>query len=145
MTNAPQSPYGPPAPGGQNPPQQPPFNAAPQGPLSAAQFHSPQVPHGYTVVTPAEVKDSNGPGLAALVIGIVSTAVAFIPIVGLLSNLLGLAGIVLGIVGLVLANRPRKQAGWGLGLSVGSMALSTLMSYLYLYGFAAFATSEGWN
>jgi hypothetical protein len=141
MTNPTQSPYGPTDSAAT--PQQPSPHRAP--PLDAAQFY-PQdpVPHGYTLVRPASQQlQGNGPGLAALIIGIVSVVLALIPFVGFLAYLLGPAGIILGIVGMVIADRPRRKAGWGLGLSIGSMALAMIMFYVYIYGFSFWATSVG--
>lgn len=123
MTNPPQSPYGP-----SDPSQQPAYGQPPM-------FHPPQVPYGYTVVGPIPPKRSNGPGLAALILGIVSVVLAFIPLVNIFAFFTGTAGIIVGIIGLVLADRPRKQAAWGTGLSAASMVLAFLMFFVYTFGF----------
>lgn len=140
MTNAPQSPYGPATSEGPNPP--PPRTGVG---YNANQYYPQQVPYGYTVVGPTRPLRSNGPGLASLIIGIVSVVLAFIPFVGFLSYLLGTAGIIVGIIGLVLADRPRRQAAWGTALSAASMVLAFIFFFVFLYVFAALGTGEGWN
>ena len=99
-------------------------------------FHPPQVPYGYTVVgsTPPN-RASNGPGLAALILGIVSVILAFIPFANFFAFLTGPAGVIVGIVGLVLADRPRRQAAWGTALSAASMVLAFIMIFVYTFGF----------
>ena len=97
-------------------------------------FHPPQVPYGYTVVGPTQPKRSNGPGLAALIIGIIAVITAFIPFVNFFAFLLGPAGVILGIIGLVLADRPRRMAAWGLILSVASMVLAFILIFVYTFG-----------
>ncbi|MBG6238408.1 hypothetical protein IWX78_001380 [Mycetocola sp. CAN_C7] len=136
MTNPPQSPYGPADPSGQNPTgQNPPPYSGQQQPYNAAQYYpQEQPPYGYTVVGPTGPKRSNGPGLAALIIGVVAVVIAFIPFIGFFAFLLGPAGIIVGIVGLVLADRPRRQAAWGTGLSAASMVIAFIMIFVYTFG-----------
>src|SRR5690606_1894757 len=86
-------------------------------------------------VGPKQPQRSNGPGLAALILGIVSVVLAFIPIVNIFAFFTGTAGIIVGIIGLVLADRPRKQAAWGTGLSAASMVIAFLMFFVYTFGF----------
>ncbi|MCP2031135.1 hypothetical protein L1277_001226 [Okibacterium sp. HSC-33S16] len=134
MTNSPPSPYGPADPAGQG--QNPLPSPTPQPPYSAAHYYpQPQLPYGYTAVGPTPPKRSNGPGLAALIIGIGSIVVAFIPIANFFSFLLGPAGVIVGIVGLALADRPRRQAIWGLVLSGVSMIVAFIMIFVYTFGF----------
>jgi hypothetical protein len=125
MTNPPASPYGPAESAPQN---QPPYN-------SAQYYPQEQLPYGYTAVGPTPPKRSNGPGLAALIIGIASMVVAFIPFVNFFSFLLGPAGLICGIVGLILTDRPRRQALWGTILSGVSMILAFIMIFVYTFGF----------
>ena len=124
MTNLPPNPYGP---AGSGPPN-------PQPPYDLAQFY-PQA-SGYNRNRPTPPPpEGNGPGLASLIVGLVSIGVAFIPIVNFLSFILGVAGVVLGIIGLVLANRPRGQAIWGTVLSFVSIVLAAIMVVAYAFGF----------
>ncbi|MET4638131.1 hypothetical protein [Mycetocola sp. 2940] len=110
----------------------------PQQPLDLAQLHQQgAVPHGYTVVGPAEPMHTNGPGLAAFVIGITAVVISFLPIVGLLAFALGPIGAALGIVGLNLANRPRRRAAWGIGLSLASMVIAFVLIFGYAFGMLA--------
>lgn len=141
MTNAPQSPYGP----ASSATQQLAPHTGVQPPFNASQYYPQQAPYGYTVVGPLLPLRSNGPGLASLIIGIVSVVTALIPFVGFLSYLLGTAGLILGIIGLVLADRPRRQAAWGTALSAASMLLAFIFFLVFLYMFAVLGTGEGWN
>ncbi|PWC06452.1 DUF308 domain-containing protein [Mycetocola zhujimingii] len=138
MTNPPPSPYGS---AGEGNTQQPPYPAQP--PYNASQFYRQDQPHyGYVPVGgQGSPKPGNGPGLASLIIGIVSVGVAFIPFANFLSFLLGVTGIVLGIIGLVLADRPRGQAIWGTVLSFVSLVLAAVMIVAYTFGFI-FAIGE---
>ena len=130
MTNAPQSPYGPAGSAA------PPAPLAPQQPLTLAQLHQQgDLPYGYTVVGPTGPKHTNGPGLAALVIGIAAVVASFLPVVGVVAFALGPIGVLLGVIGLVLAERPRRQAAWGTGLSAVSMGIAFVMIFVYSFGF----------
>ena len=113
--------------------QQPPPS---QGPLDAAHFYPQenQPPYGYTVVGQEPPKHGNGPGLAALICGIVAIIAAVIPFVNFLAFPIGVSGLILGIVGLVLVNRPRRMAIWGTILSVVSLILAFVMIFVYTFG-----------
>ena len=133
MTNAPHSPYGPAM--SAAPPAQP-APLAPQQPLNLAQMHQPgQVPYGYTVVGPTAPNHKNGLGLAALIIGITAVVVSFLPLVSIVAFALGPVGVLVGVIGLVLADRPRRQAAWGTGLSAVSMGIAFVMIFVYAFGF----------
>jgi hypothetical protein len=136
MTNPPQSPYGPAEPAAPNPPHGPPQHSTHQPPYNAARYHpQEQVPYGYTLVGVTSPKQSNGPGLAALILGIAAVVASFLPLVGFLAFALGPIGILLGIIGLVLADRPRRQAAWGTALSAVSMGIAFVMIFVYSFGF----------
>lgn len=121
---------------------QPQYGQPPQQPLNAAQFYpQDQPPYGYSPGGPTPPKRGNGPGVAALVLGIVALALAFIPVVNILAFFLGVAGVIVGVVGLVAANRPRATAAWGTGLSALALVLATVMVIVYTFGFL-FAVSD---
>ena len=125
MTNPPASPYGPAEPAPQN---EPPYN-------SAQYYPQDQLPYGYTAVGPTPPKRSNGPGLAALIIGITSLVLASVPFANFFSFALGPAGLICGIIGLILTDRPRRQALWGTILSGASMIVAFIMIFVYTFGF----------
>jgi hypothetical protein len=125
MTNPPASPYGPAECAPQN---QPPYN-------SAQYYPQEQLPYGYSAIGPNAPKRGNGPGLAALIIGIASMVLAFIPFANFFSFALGPAGLICGIVGLILTDRPRRQALWGTILSGVSMIVAFIMIFVYTFGF----------
>ncbi|WP_295780170.1 MmpS family transport accessory protein, partial [uncultured Microbacterium sp.] len=87
------------------------------------------------------VKQKNGVGLAALIVGAVAIVFAIIPFISFIAWLPALAAIVLGIVGLVLKNRARGFAWVGLALGVVAWILSIIVSAASLFGVAG-AVSE---
>ena len=139
MTNPPPSPYGPSPYGPATPAPQP---QQPQQPQQPPMFHPPQAPsYGHTVVAPTPPKRGNGPGLAALIVGIAAVVTAFLPLVNFVAFVLGPVGIILGIIGLVRAGRPRRQAAWGTALSAASILLALVMIFVYAFVFFVSGTS----
>ncbi|WP_411722094.1 hypothetical protein [Mycetocola sp.] len=114
MTGPPHSPYGPPR-----------ASAQPSYP------QQPQVPNGLTTVEPTPSKRGNGPGLAALILGIAAVVAALVPFVGYLAYLFAVPGAIVGVVGLVLVDRPRRIAVWGVALSGASVVLANVMPFVY--------------
>ncbi|MET4638137.1 DUF4190 domain-containing protein [Mycetocola sp. 2940] len=147
MTNSPESPSGPAGPQPQQPqvthPTQP-YPPHQQSTYNLNQFHpqAQQPPAGYPLAGQPPAKHGNGPGLAALILGIIAIVAAVIPIVNFLAFPLGTCGLILGIVGLVLVDRPRVMAIWGTVLSVVSLILAFVMVFVYTFGLI-FAISEG--
>ena len=90
-------------------------NNQPQGQQS---FGSP--------VPPASAKKS-GLAVAALVLGIVTAVISFIPVVNQLAYLTGLVGIVLAIIALVKKAAGRGSAIAGLVLSVIGIIIATIV------------------
>jgi len=85
------------------------------------------------------VKQNNGAGLAALIIGIVAFLLAIIPVLSFIAWLPALAAIVLGIVGLVLKGRKRLFAGLGLGLGIVGWGVAIIVSIVSTLGVVAAA------
>lgn len=147
MTNSPESPSGPAA----SIPQQPqatyptlPYPPHQQSTYNLNQFHpdAQEQPGGYPLAAQTPPKHGNGPGLAALILGIVAIVAALIPIVNLLAFPLGICGLILGIVGLLLVDRPRRMAIWGTVLSALSLVLAFITVFVYTFGLI-FAISDG--
>ncbi|GGE95163.1 hypothetical protein D9V28_08295 [Mycetocola zhadangensis] len=93
---------------------------------------------------PTPPKRSNGPGRAALIIGIVSMVLSLLPVVNFFSFVLGFAGLICGTIGLILTDRPRRQALWGTilsGVSI-SVAFFTVLAYTFGLFFVGGAISE---
>ncbi len=113
---------------------QPPY--AGQAPQGQAQFSYPQQqgPYGHPAAAPGVPKTTDGPGLAALIIGIICMVIAIVPTEVFGSILLAGVGMTLGIIGLVLPARPRKQALWGLILSGASIIVGLIMTFVYAFG-----------
>ena len=68
-------------------------------------------------------KPRNGMGIAALVVGIVSLLVAWLPFLGLISVLGGVVGIVLGAIGL---KRVRRREATNKGTSIAGIVVSVV-------------------
>ncbi|WP_041465324.1 hypothetical protein [Clavibacter nebraskensis] len=85
---------------------------------------------------PRDRKTSNGVGLAALIVGVVSLVGAVIPLVDYASGFLAVVGIVLGIIGLILKDRPKGMALGGLILSTIALILSIVLAIVYTVGIA---------
>ncbi len=83
---------------------------------------------------PRERKTSNGVGLAALIVGVVSLVGSVIPLLNYASGFLALVGIVLGITGLILKDRPKGMALGGLISSVVALILSIVLAIVYTAG-----------
>ncbi len=78
----------------------------------------------------AQSGDSNGLGVAALVIGILSAVIALIPIFGFISWLLAPLAIILGLIGM------QKESGRGLALGgVISGGVGLVICVLWLLAF----------
>ncbi|WP_043667945.1 hypothetical protein [Clavibacter michiganensis] len=85
---------------------------------------------------PRERKTSNGVGVAALIVGVVSLIGALIPLLNYGSGFLAFAGVVLGIIGLLLRDRPKGTAVVGLIVSVVAVILSVVLAIVYTVGIA---------
>lgn len=103
----------------------------------------PQQPESYAPpAPPAPTKRTNGFGIAALILGILTVIGAFIPILNYGAWFLGLIGLVLGIVGLVVKDRTRGTAITGTILSGVGIILSIILAVTYTVGFAAAVKTE---
>ncbi|MDN5812682.1 MAG: hypothetical protein ACTHWW_07555 [Arthrobacter sp.] len=107
-----------------------------QNPYDPAPYPGPQgqggYPHPYPGQNPWYQQPPAASGLtkAAMIIGIVAIALAFIPVVGFISFILGPLALVLGIIGLV-KRVPRK--GFALtGVITGAAALIVCIIYVII-------------
>jgi hypothetical protein len=73
----------------------------------------------------------NGFGVAAVILGVVSAAGAFIPFLNYFCVLVAFVGLTLGIVGLVVKNRLRGAAIAGVILSAIGLIVSIIMVIVY--------------
>ncbi|MHC6175418.1 DUF308 domain-containing protein [Glutamicibacter sp. X7] len=76
----------------------------------------------------APVKQGNGLGVAALVLGIIAVVFAFIPLVGMVAFALGGLALILGIIGAVKKNRPRGTAIAGVILGLASIIIAGVVT-----------------
>ncbi|MBS0011064.1 MAG: DUF4190 domain-containing protein [Bacteroidales bacterium] len=84
----------------------------------------------------------NGMGVAALIMGIISLVVAFIPCLGLLAFFTAVVAIVLGAIGISQAGRSDSPRGMQIGgLVTGALAL--LISVAQMVFFAGFSKNFG--
>lgn len=92
-----------------------------------------EVQSGIPASLPPPSKAKNGFGLTALILGIVSMVLAFVPLVNFAVGLIGLAGIIFGIVALTRKDRPKKQGLVGLILSVIASVVAIAMGIFYSF------------
>ena len=95
----------------------------------------PEVPGSAPFLPSDNSKKPNGIGLAALIIGGVAFAGAFVPVVNYFSGLLAVVGLVLGIVAWTLQGRRKVFAILGTIVSLLALALSITLASLYTAGF----------
>lgn len=95
--------------------------------------------------TPPSQRPSRGNplGLASLIVGILATLGAFIPVVNLGSGIVAIVGLVLGIVALFLAGRSKPVAVAGVVVSLVGLVLSIALSTAYLGSFFDAVESGG--
>lgn len=80
----------------------------------------------------------HGMGVAALIIGVLSLIVAFIPCLGLMASFTAIVAVVLGAIGISQASRAESPKGLALGgLITGAVAL--LISIAQIVFFAGFS------
>ncbi|MFO7853285.1 MAG: DUF4190 domain-containing protein [Bacteroidota bacterium] len=79
-----------------------------------------------------------GMGVAALIMGIISIVVAFIPCIGLMAFFTAVVAIVLGAIGISQASRVEAPKGPGIGgLVTGALALLISISqFVFVAGFS---------
>lgn len=76
----------------------------------------------------APVKQGNGLGVAALVVGIVAAVFSVIPLVGMVAFFLGPVAIILAIIGLTRKMRPKGTSVAGLILGIASIVIAAVMT-----------------
>lgn len=86
--------------------------------------HEPQIHHVQLVGD----KHKNGVGVASLVVGIVASVLAAIPLVGMVAFFLGPVAILLGLIAVFLKNRRKGMAIAGLILGVVSLIVAGIMT-----------------
>ena len=125
MSDNPQHPTGQPAePYGQQPIGGQPYGQQPYGGQPYGQQPYGQQPYGSQSYTPAPAP-GNGMAVTALVLGIVSFFLAFIPIINVIAIVGGIVALILGIMGVRKATR-HATSGKGLGIAgiiLGALAL----------------------
>lgn len=86
----------------------------------------------------------NGTAVAALVLGVVGVAAAFIPVIGvLLGGVLGLAGVVTGVIARRQAADDSDPRHENLGLATGGIVSSTLALIVVLLQIVGIVTLTG--
>lgn len=76
-------------------------------------------------------------GIAALVLGIVSIIIAFVPFCGIIAFLPALVGLILGIVGLVVKRENNPNKGTSIaGVILSSLAIVIMVVWFFVLGMA---------
>lgn len=74
-------------------------------------------------------------GIAALVLGIISIIIAFVPFCGIIAFLPALVGLIFGIVDLVLKNRQQKSKGISItGVILSSVSIVIMVFWFFVFG-----------
>ena len=104
---------------------------------AAPESQQPGFPSNFTGEQSTVKKPGNGLGLAALIIGIVALALAFIPAINLVAGFIGFVGLVLGVTAIFLKGKSRGVAIAGTVVSFIAIILGIIMSVVYATVFVA--------
>ena len=76
-------------------------------------------------------------GIAALVLGIVSIIIAFVPFCGIIAFLPALVGLILGIIDLVIKSKQNQNKGTSIaGVILSSIAIVIMVFWFFVFGMA---------
>lgn len=82
-------------------------------------------------------------GVAALVLGIISIIVGFVPFCGAIAFVPAVVGLILGIVDIVKKNKENKPKGLAIaGTVLTAIAIVIITFWLFVFGAAASKTSK---
>ena len=77
-------------------------------------------------------------GVAALVLGIISIIIGFIPLCGSIALLPAIIGLILGIVDVVLKSKKGEPKGVSIaGLILSAIAIAFIVFWVFVFGAAA--------
>jgi hypothetical protein len=98
-----------------------------------------QPPYQQPVAVPSK---TNGPGIAALIVGGVSLVGAFVPFLNYATGFIAFVGLVLGIIALFLKGKSKGVAIAGTIVSFVALVLSIVLAIVYTAAFAASVSSS---
>lgn len=76
-------------------------------------------------------------GIAALILGIISIIVGFVPLCGAIAYFPAIVGLVLGIVDIVLKSKKNESKGMGIaGTVLSAIALVIITLWIFVFGVA---------
>lgn len=82
-------------------------------------------------------------GIAAMILGIVGVAMAFIPCVGVVALIPAPIGLILGIVDTILKKKKHLPAGMSIaGIALNAAAIIFVILWLFVFGAAAVASAN---
>ena len=82
-------------------------------------------------------------GVAALVLGIISLIIGFIPLCGVIAFVPAIIGIILGIVEIVKKSKASEPKGMGIaGLILSSIAVIVIIWWIFIAGGVFSATAD---
>lgn len=77
-------------------------------------------------------------GVAALVLGIISIVIGFIPVIGAIAFVPAIVGLILGIVDIVKKNKEKQPKGMSIaGTVLSSIAIVFILFWISIFGIAA--------
>lgn len=82
----------------------------------------------YPAPGPAPIKQGNGFGITALILGIIAIIFSFIPLVGMVSFFVGGLAVIFAIIGLTRKNRTKGMSIAGLILGVAGIVIAGIMT-----------------
>lgn len=84
-------------------------------------------------------------GIAALILGIISIIIAFVPFCGMIAFFPAIIGLILGIVDLVLKSKAQQSKGVSIaGVILSSLSIVIMIFWFFVFG-AAVNTQEFQN
>lgn len=76
-------------------------------------------------------------GIAALVLGIISIIIAFVPFCGIIAFLPAIVGLILGVIDLVIKSRAKQSKGASIaGVILSTLAIVIMVFWFFVFGMA---------
>lgn len=76
-------------------------------------------------------------GIAALILGIVSIIIAFVPFCGIIAFLPAIVGLILGIIDLVLKSKQKQSKGVSIaGVILSALSIVIMVFWFFVFGMA---------
>lgn len=85
-------------------------------------------------------------GVAALILGIISLVIGFIPLCGAIAFMPAIIGLILGIVDIVLKKKKGEKIGMSIaGTVLSAIAVVVITFWVFIFGAAAIVAGDEYN